>query len=80
MGIAHAKKSLSGEIRDTVRVVGNAAHLLDKVHLRKATALIPGFSSLKLAQKKLMFALIFRAVVIGGNHDADADHLGRPVE
>ena len=62
------------KFRSTVRVVGNTAHLLDKFNLRKATRQFR-VQLVKLAQQELMFALIFRAVVIGGHHDANADDL-----
>src|SRR5438477_6860116 len=71
MGIAYAEESVSGEIRDTVGVVGNAAHLLDKLNLRKTSRQFR-VQLVKLAQQELMFALIFRAVVIGGHNDANA--------
>ena len=35
MGIAYAEESFSGKIRDTIRVIGNAAHILDKLNLRE---------------------------------------------
>ena len=74
MGIAHAEKSLSGEIQETVRVVGNTTHLLDKSNLRKAARQLR-VQLVKLAHQELMFALIFRAVVVGGHHDPNADDL-----
>ena len=74
MGIARAEESLSGEIQETIRVVRNTAHLLHKFYLRKTTRQFR-VQLVKLAQQELMFALIFRAVINAGYHDANADDL-----
>src|SRR5689334_10048420 len=72
MRIAHAEKSLPGEIHKAVGVVGNAAYLLDEFDFRKPTLQFRT-QLLELAQQELMFALVFLAVVIGRYYHADAD-------